>query len=656
MSPAKSSDHPQRLISRTGTQALETSIHRIGTGVNDVLARLPVLRMGAAASVFAFIAIGSADARSLEAEDLYSRAEVYVDQFFPPEAGLKLGPSGHLRGEALAHYSRAVAYEQKKDLDGALREFSEVLRLMPENVALAQRVAHLLAETGQKKEARAVLERALQVQPQSYQAMIGFSDYLWTYHADNRLDRERALALAEQAQEKFPDEAAVYDHLIRLYLIGRQVDKAKVAINAALQRPSPDPFFWLEIARIAQGVWPLKTSEGQEPVLLNNIYQKVLDHSKNQVQVQEAVAGFYHSSYQPEKARALYEKIIVEHPDRLDVRKRLAAVYQVLGQDDKMIETLGKVLQIDPRDVGTNKLLAEIYRQRKDPVKAAHFLQQALKISKGSESEYIYLAEMLLTAGHPEDAVLALERAAYYYPEEPGLAFLLAISRTGAKQYGEALDAFERTIHLAKEARPDLLNERFYFQYGAAAERAGHLDQAADLFRKSMELLAKSGAEDEATKAFTAQVYNYLGYMWLENEMNIDEAGELIKTALNLTPDSGAIRDSLGWYYFKKKRFEEARRELTESMALMEKPDPVVHDHLAQTYFQLGMKAEALVHIKKALELDAENQELAERLKLFETGEPPVPRPMPEPVPKLEGKEKDLPQPSPKAGAGKKAA
>ncbi len=599
-------------------------------------AYLPILQMVATALLVGLACTGPAEAGPAKSMGLYDRAEVYIDQFFPPDPGLGLQEGDLLRGEALAHYSRAVAYELEKDFDGALRELNEVLRLLPGNVDMALRVAHLMAATGQKEEARAVLEKALRIQPQSYQTLIGFSDYLWTYHADNREDRERALALGERALEKFPDQAEVYEHLIRLYLIERQVDKAREAINTALQRSSPDPFFWLEIARIAQGVWPLKTSAGQKPVLLNDIYQKVLDHSENLVEVQEAVAGFYHSSHQPEKARDLYEKIIAEHPDRLEVRKRLAAVYQILGLDEQMIATLGKVLQIDPRDVETNKLLAEIYRQRKDPSKAAHFLQQALKISKGSESEYIYLAEMLLTARRPEDAVLALERAAYYYPEEPNIVFLLAISRTSAKQYEEALEAFKQTVYLGKETRPEMLNERFYFQYGAAAERAGHLDQAADLFRRSMELLAKSGAEDGESKAFTAQVYNYLGYMWLENDLNIDEAGELIKTAYDLAPESGAIRDSLGWYYFKKQKFEQARRELIESLALMEQPDPVVLDHLAQTYFQLGMKPEALDHIKKALELDAGNEEFTERLKHFEKEEPPVPRPLSEPVPKSE--------------------
>ena len=198
------------------------------------------------------------------------------------------------------------------------------------------------------------------------------------------------------------------------------------------------------------------------------------------------------------------------------------------------------------------------------------------------------------------------------------------------------------------------MSERFYFQYGAAAERSGHLDQAAGLFRKSMELLAKSGAEDAETKAFTAQVYNYLGYMWLENDMHVDEAGELIKTAYNLSPESGAIRDSLGWFYFKKRQFEKARRELTTALTMMEEPDPVVFDHLAQTYFQLGMKTEALDNMRKALELDSTNREFVGRLKKFETEEPPVPRPLPKSPPPSEKKDK----PAPKAAkpSEKKAA
>ncbi len=648
MNPVKTNDQPVLVNRWMGVRSAGFLIKkRMGAALTVALAYCVV-----AASPCTQAAEKASSSLS-ESAVLEDRAEVYVDGYIPPNPLLNLRKDGHIRGEALAHYARAWAYENKKDLDGALGEYREVLRLMPGNVKLAQRVAYLLASSGRKEEARVVMGQTLDLNPDDPRAYLNFSEYLLTYHAESRPDRERAVALAEEALDKFPDKAAVYQHVIRLYLVGRQASKAKAAIDKALKQSSQDPQFWLDIATIAQRVWPLNTSEGQEPVLLNGIYQKVLDHSQNRESIREGVAGFYHSSHQPEKARELYEKIVSDHPDKLDVRKKLAAVYQVLGQQDKVIETLRTVIRIDPRDVLTNKLLTEVYRERKDWDNAAHYLQQALKISKGSESEYLDLAQLLLAARRPADGVPVLERATYYYPKDPRLTFLLAISHTGAKQYDASLDAFERTVLLGKETQPGLLNERFYFQYGAAAERAGNLDQAAGLFRKTMELLAKSDGEDAETKAFTAQVYNYLGYMWLENDMHVEEAGELIKTAFNLTPDSGAIRDSLGWFYFKKRQFEEARRELTMAVSMMEEPDSVVFDHLAQTYFQLGMKPEALEHMRKALELDSLNKDFVERLKKFEAETPPVPRPVPKPAPQ---EKKDKPSPKVAAPAGKKAA
>ena len=46
-----------------------------------------------------------------------------------------------------------------------------------------------------------------------------------------------------------------------------------------------------------------------------------------------------------------------------------------------------------------------------------------------------------------------------------------------------------------------MLNARFYFDYGAAAEQAGLYDKAADLFRKSISL----------DPANAAEAYNYVG-------------------------------------------------------------------------------------------------------------------------------------------------
>ena len=54
------------------------------------------------------------------------------------------------------------------------------------------------------------------------------------------------------------------------------------------------------------------------------------------------------------------------------------------------------------------------------------------------------------------------------------------------------------------------------------------------------------------------QVLNYLGYSWVDRGINLDEALDMIKTAVDLRPNDGYIVDSLGWAYYRLGRYEEA--------------------------------------------------------------------------------------------------
>ncbi|KKU44508.1 MAG: Pyridine nucleotide-disulfide oxidoreductase, partial [Microgenomates group bacterium GW2011_GWA2_46_7] len=48
------------------------------------------------------------------------------------------------------------------------------------------------------------------------------------------------------------------------------------------------------------------------------------------------------------------------------------------------------------------------------------------------------------------------------------------------------------------------------------------------------------------------EALNYLGYIYAEENRNLDEAEQLVKKALDIDPDNGAYLDSLGWVYYKK--------------------------------------------------------------------------------------------------------
>ena len=76
---------------------------------------------------------------------------------------------------------------------------------------------------------------------------------------------------------------------------------------------------------------------------------------------------------------------------------------------------------------------------------------------------------------------------------------------------------------------------------------------------------------DAAEKAFrdvlaadpeNAGAMNYLGYMFADRGIRLDEAQQLISKALDLEPGNGAYEDSLGWVYYRQNKLDQAADEL----------------------------------------------------------------------------------------------
>ena len=64
------------------------------------------------------------------------------------------------------------------------------------------------------------------------------------------------------------------------------------------------------------------------------------------------------------------------------------------------------------------------------------------------------------------------------------------------------------------------------------------------------------------------QVLNYLGYSWVDMNMNLDEGLSMIRRAVELKPDDGYIVDSLGWAHYKQNNFKEAVRFLERAVEM----------------------------------------------------------------------------------------
>lgn len=542
-------------------------------------------------------------------------AEVSVDRYIPDDS-LLLEKQGELKGEALATYYLGLSRQNAGDIDGALNAYEDVLEVSAGQITIAKRAARLAGQFGDGARGRKILKASFEANPDSPDAYLEYSEFLSAYHENRKELTDTALDVMKQAARRFPDNPRVYNRLITMHLTRREPDQAQAVLDAALSRPNQDPYYWLRIARVAQAIHRSGEDARQR---INAIYQKALRFGKGDSEVENAVADYYVETKQYEEARDLYKSIVEERPEELDVRQKLARVYSILGDDDMELETLLELEQINPHRPETQRFLAERFLETQEYDRAIEHYAKALRIAPGTTRDYEILGRMYLREQRFDEAIELVERALFHYPEALGFKELLGRAMTGAERFEDAIkvyaDAESDIIKAGPKVSDQLLNTDFYFSYGAAAERAKNFDKAAELFRKSIELVPAENQD------WAAAPYNYLGYMWLEQDMNIDEAGELIIRANELRPDSGAYVDSLGWFHFKKKDYKEALKTLLHAETLMQTQggdDAVVLDHVAQAYFELGYKEEAIDYMKRAVALD-DSAEYKERLEAYRT-------------------------------------
>jgi tetratricopeptide (TPR) repeat protein len=148
------------------------------------------------------------------------------------------------------------------------------------------------------------------------------------------------------------------------------------------------------------------------------------------------------------------------------------------------------------------------------------------------------------------------------------------------ERYPQAIAAYDRAMALLPpESTP--ATAQLAFLRGSAKEQAGDWTGAEADLRRAVELAGKN------------PIYlNYLGYSLIDRGRNVAEARELIARAYALSPENGAIIDSMGWAEHLSGNHAEAVR-LLETARSAEPADPTVADHLGDALWKAGRRIEA---------------------------------------------------------------
>jgi tetratricopeptide (TPR) repeat protein len=265
-------------------------------------------------------------------------------------------------------------------------------------------------------------------------------------------------------------------------------------------------------------------------------------------------------------------------------------------------------LYLRPSSDLTAVTLASLFEQLKqgDQVIAAYQL-----VPTGSPLKTgvdIQIALELGGMGKTDEAMRRLTEIVAGRPRDVEALSALAELQRSTKKYVEAAATYDQAI--AAVGIPQRNNWTLFYFRGICYERSQQWPKAEADFKKALELYPDQ-----------PMVLNYLGYSWVDQGLNLEEAFKMLRRAVELQPNDGYIVDSLGWAHFKLGQYSEAAETLEKAINL--KPsDPGINDHLGDAYWRVNRRIEAHFQWNHARDMGPDPEDLPAILKKIEVGLP----------------------------------
>lgn len=298
-----------------------------------------------------------------------------------------------------------------------------------------------------------------------------------------------------------------------------------------------------------------------------------------------------------EDAIRLYEKSLSIVPGVSPALIRLAASYAALGNTDKAEWLYGEALQSDPTASAAEAGLGELLLSLDRPAEAAALLQRALEKTPEANRLYYPLALAFRKLGEEDKAreLMAWRGSVGIRPADP-LIDSLADLKTGERvfllrgqsafrvgRFAEAAESFRKVIEINPNSIPGLID------LGSALGQMGRADEAIEIFERAVEL-----APGNETALFN------LGVL-LSRKGDFGRAIDYLSQAGQFAPSDGQIRLELAQALRQAGRHEDSLLHFDHAIqALPALEAPRLGK--AQSQVRLGDLAGARATLEEALE------------------------------------------------------
>jgi tetratricopeptide (TPR) repeat protein len=338
-----------------------------------------------------------------------------------------------------------------------------------------------------------------------------------------------------------------------------------------------------------------------------------------------------------------FKKATELNPEHLAAQYRLAGLLFEDEDYEGAAVAYSEMVRLRPYDPKLRYQLGISYSKIGKITEATMELNAAIRLSRNYLEPHFHLAFLYASQSKNEEAIeesmIVLEKS----PGEPNINLLLAEIYVSMDEFDRAI-ARSKTVLKNPNLDKNILAEAYY-RLAAAYKGKGENELADLYFKNSIEMYedilnkdnSNAGIHYDLAMVYDAKgdlrraehhlrrhieldpnepnAHNFLGYAFVEHNMNLEEALALIQKAVELQPENGAFRDSLGWAYFKLGNLERAIDELEKAAELIPN-DSEIREHLGEVYLKKGgdFIEKAIVEWEKALEIRPKNISLRQKL------------------------------------------
>jgi tetratricopeptide (TPR) repeat protein len=459
----------------------------------------------------------------------------------------------------------------------------------PEDLSSYAFLANLYVGMDEFEKAEEIYLGVISENPKDYDNMLLLGAL---YARQKKFDEARDIL--EKLVKLNPESFVGYHYLAKIYLETEKFAKARSSFERALEL-NWSPFLAFEAAFfLAKRGFPDDALK---------LYRQIIAEDEANERVRTMAVSLLLKMDRIDEAIVEMEELLPLAADALKVELNLSRLLLDRKRYDEALNHLANILASDPGFNDARILMAVAYHDKGDVAAAISSLKKVEAQATDYENATIFLTRIMIEEKDHGAAInLLRERISDEKTRHKSFYPALASVLQDQQKTDEAAGVFQEALNLYPEDK-DLLLEFALFQ-----DEQGDVDGALATMAT---ILVISPDEPYAL--------NYMGYTWAVRGEKLDEALAYVKKALELRPDDGFVRDSLGWVLFKLGRLDEALAELQKSLEI-EGEDPAINEHLGDVYHQLGKVKKARAAWSRALQLQKDDEKRSRLRQKIEAG------------------------------------